>query len=123
MITRSRSHEWRFISTVIGLWMTKTGISASIFLLGLERDMWPQKPHIPCSSQNRKMLALIPVFVIHKPITVLIKHHSCERDLVTITRKPLYLYCICTVCPYPKSVATNNYIDHMPLPQTALYGS
>jgi hypothetical protein len=27
------------------------------------------------------------------------------------------------VCHFPKFVATNNYIDYMPLPQTALYGS
>jgi hypothetical protein len=50
-------------------------------------------------------------------------NNLCERDLVTIIRKPLSLYCICIVCYYPKLVATNNYIDHMSLPQTALYGS
>jgi hypothetical protein len=40
MVTRSRSNEWCFISTVIGLCMTKIGISASIFLLWMERSMW-----------------------------------------------------------------------------------
>jgi hypothetical protein len=40
MVTRSRSHEWCFISTIIGLCMTKIGISASIFLLWLEGGMW-----------------------------------------------------------------------------------
>jgi hypothetical protein len=40
MVTRSRSREWCFISTIIGLCMTKIGISASIFQLWLERGMW-----------------------------------------------------------------------------------
>jgi hypothetical protein len=40
MVTRSHSHEWCFISTVIGLCMTKIAITASIFLLWLERGMW-----------------------------------------------------------------------------------
>jgi hypothetical protein len=40
MVTRSRLHEWCFISTVIGLCMTRIGINASIFLLWLERSMW-----------------------------------------------------------------------------------
>jgi hypothetical protein len=40
MVTRSRSHEWCFISTIIGLCMRKIGISARIFLLWLEHGMW-----------------------------------------------------------------------------------
>jgi hypothetical protein len=35
-------------------------------------------------------LALVPIFVIHWLTTVLIKHYSRERDLVTITIK-LYI--------------------------------
>jgi hypothetical protein len=40
MVTRSCSHEWYFISIVIGLFMTKIGNIASIFLLWLESGRW-----------------------------------------------------------------------------------